>query len=388
MAGQTPRFALNFFGADTPGSLDDDDGKFTGADRLTQDRLFAALEKHDHHLSAALIPPDVAPTITLADPAVEGALEGGTTYYYVVSFVNADGLETVSGPESSLATPDLLPTPDAPSGETGTVSGNHLTPGLYFYALSGMRDTEESPQSEPAAVTVLSSDNTVTLTLPDLGDAERYQVWRMGDDDPGWTRIGTATTATFIDGGDVPAGAYGDPANVPPTTTTGASSYAITITLVGDDATRVQDAVSWRIYRSDTSGVYTAASLVHEVVEHTSDTDATTPLRTAWIDDGDALLTGAPKLYATELAISPFTIDAATTLPAATPYPDNYPIVDGAGVLYLARAGAWVPVSGASRGVAVYTGTGDPTGHEPTGSANGDLFIDKTTGDIYEITGL
>lgn len=391
MAGQTPSFGLNFFGGDTPGDLDDDAGKFTGDDRLTIDRLFSTVRGHNHHLASALTPPDITPLVALADSSVEGTLEGGTTYYYVVSFVNGDGLETVTGPEGSVTTPELLEIPDAPAGETSAVPGNILLPGLYFYALTALRGEEESAQGEPDAITVLNTDNTVTLTLPDLGDADEYQIWRMGDDDPGWTRIGTSSTGTFIDDGSVEAAEAGDPDNTPPNITTGAGTYAITITLDGDDATQVQDATAWRIYRSEVSGVYTAASLVHEVVEHESDTDATTPLRITWIDDGDALLTGSPKLFSTEMVISPYTVDAvigAGPLPDATPYPDNYPITDAAGVLYLARSGAWVAVSGASRGVALYTGTGNPTGVEPAGAVNGDVFIDTATGDIYVIDGL
>lgn len=383
MAGQTPRFGLNFFGGDTPGSIDDDNDKFTSEDPLTVDRLFATLEKHDHHLRLATEPPTEEPDLEVDDV---GALEAGTTYYYVLSFVNADGLETTVGPEVSIDTPDLLAIPDAPSGETSDSTGA-LEPGLYYYALTALRDSEESPLSEPDIVTVLTDEDTVTLTLPALGDADGLQVWRQGENDPGWTRIGVATSTTFTDTGAIPAGLYGDPANIPPTFSVGQDIYSITITLTGDDLDRLDDVNAWRIYRTDVSGAYSATSLVHEVIERTDELDPESDLVSSWIDTGDAPLTGSPKLIASELLVPPYVFDSADTLPDANDYPDNYPMVDGSGVLYIARAGIWGGVSG-QRGVAVFTGTGDPTGVEPAGAQNGDVFIDTATGDIYLIDGL
>ncbi len=383
MAGQTPRFGLNFFGGDTPGTLDDDNDKFTSEDRLSIDRLLAALEKHDHRRPTSIDAPDDPPGAVLG---FDGTLEAGTTYHYCVSFVNADGLETVSGPEVSIEMPELLPAPDAPAGETSESTGT-LPPGLYYYALTGLRDDEESPLSDLETVTVLSDEDTVILTLPDLDDADGYQIWRQGENDPGWTRIAVSTGPTFTDDGSVPAGVYGDPANIPPTITTGQGSYSVTISLTGDDLTRVATANAWRIYRTEISGAYGATSLVHEVIERTDELDPESDLVTTWIDDGDAQLTGSPKLLASELQIPAFTFESADTLPSAAGYPDNYPLIDGSGVLYIARAGIWGTVTG-QRGVAVFTGTGDPTGSEPTGAANGDVFIDTSTGDIYIIDGL
>jgi hypothetical protein len=373
---------LNYFGGDTPGSLDDGSDKFTGEDRLSIDRILTALEKHNHRLNTAMDVPGAPPALTF--PAgIEGTLEGGTTYYYCVSFVNDDGLETVAGPEVSLPTPDLLPAPDAPSGETSDSTGT-LSAGLYYYALSALRDEEESPLGALEAVTVLSGENTVTLTLPAPGDATGFQVWRQKDTDPGWTRIATATSTTFLDTGTIAPGVYGDPANIPPATNTGISSYAIQIALTGADLSGVGAARSWRIYRSEISGIYTSTALIHEVIERDDDLDPTSALKRSWIDDGDAPLTGSPKEFSTELQVPPFTFDTADPLPDATNYPDNYPMVDGSGVLYLTRSGIWVAVTG-QPGVAFFTGTGDPTGVEPTGYHPGDLYIDLATGDLYEL---
>jgi hypothetical protein len=382
VAGNTPRFALNFFGGDTPGSFDEDNEKFTGEDRLTIDRLLAALENHNHRVSASLDEPDGEPQLSLG---TDGALDSGTTYYYVISFVNSDGLETITGPEVSVDTPDLLVEPEAPQGETAIASGT-LSPGQYYYALSALRGAEESPLGDPAAVTVVSGENLVTLTLPDLGEATSLQVWRMKDTDPGWTRIAISTTDTAVDDGSVPPALYGDPANIPPTSSTGIARYSVTISLVEPDITSLATVSGWRIYRSTVSGVYGSASLVHEVIERTDDLDVTSPLVSTWLDDGDAPLTGSPKLFSNELMVPAYTFEANDPLPAAAGYPQNYPMLDGSGVLNIQRAGSWTPVSGA-RGVALFTGSGNPTGNEPPGAVSGDVFIDITTGDVYLLDG-
>jgi hypothetical protein len=374
VAGQTPRFQFNFFGADTPGSFDDDDAKYSSDDRLQLDALLAALEKHDHRVGAALIDPAAEPDLLLSS---DGALDAGITYYYCVSFVDANGLESVSGPEVSIDTPDLLLAPDAPAGETSS-AGGALTPGLYYYALTGLRAAEESPLGQVEAVTVLQDEDTVTLTLPDLEDATSYQVWRQKSTDPGWTRIATSSTGSYVDAGAVAAGTYGDPDNIPPAANTGVGAYAITLTLAGADLAAVQDATSWRIYRSETSGAYSATSLVHEVIERTDDTDPTSDLLTSWLDDGDAPLTGSPKLYSTQLSIPPFTFQQAAPLPAAAGYPENYPILDGDGILYIKSAGAWTPIagSGGGGGAGQVKGAWSQDVSESPGYLGGDVVTD------------
>lgn len=379
MAGQTPRFNLNFFGGDTAGTLDDDSDKFTGDDRLHLDRILAAFEGHNHRVTATLDEPDDAP---LAVVGTGGQLEAGQTYSYVFSFVNADGLETVSSDEVSVDTPDILETPDAPQGFTDDVTAGTLLPGQYFYALSGLRGAEESAQGLPTAVTVLAGEVAVTLTLPALDDADEYQIWRMKDTDPGWTRVGTSSTGTFVDDGSVPAGAYGDPANDPPLVSDGINNYSVTVTLTGADITSAQASIGWKLYRTETSGVYSAASLVHMVVEREDELDPLSPLLTEWIDDGDASLVGAPKLFNQELSIPPLTFEYSAVLPATTGYPENYPILDATG-LWVNKAGTWTSAS-AQRGRGVFTGTGAPS-VMPAGALSGDLYIDLSNGDLYTL---
>jgi hypothetical protein len=371
MAGQTPRFDFNFFGGDTDGTLGDDGDKFTGEDRLTLDTILAALEKHDHRVPSATSAPAATPALSLITNG--GALDGGTTYYYVVSFVNADGLETISSPEASQATPDLLIAPDPPQGETSIDTGT-LTAGIYYYALTGIRGDEESALGAPTAVTVLADENTVTLTLPDEDDADTLQIWRQKDTDPGWTRIGTAT-GTFEDDGSVPAGLYGDPANDAPTATTGADDYAITVALTGADVANVQNTAGWRIYRSTESGVYDSASLVHEVVEREDELDDESDLLTSWLDDGDAALTGSPKLVTSQLSIPAFSFESLDPLPATAGYPLNYPILDGDGVLHINRAGTWTVLRGPFESAAVLPATTGYPDNYPLVTTAGELYV-------------
>jgi len=62
----------------------------------------------------------------------------------------------------------------------------------------------------------------------------------------------------------------------------------------------VPDGVAaWRIYRTTTPGEYESNSLVHEVVE-TVDEEASA-LRFEWIDDGDQLLMGTPKVVSSTI---------------------------------------------------------------------------------------
>lgn len=377
MAGQTPRFALNFFGGDTDGAFSDDNDKYTSEDRLLLDTLLAALEKHNHRVPTELGLPSQIPDLAYVQGT--GTLEGGTTYYYVISYVDADGLETISGPEASISTPDILPVPDPPQGDTSTGSGS-LTPGLYYYALTGLRGDEESPLGAIATVTVLTGENTVTLTCPVLGEATAYQLWRMKDTDPQWTRVVTGS-GDLVDDGSVTAAVYGDPSNTPPTSNSGVADYSISITLTGDDVSDVQSTSGWRIYRSTVSGQYSAASLVHEAIERTDETDATSPLLTTYLDDGDAALTGSPVLVSSQLQIPAFTFEEATTLPAASGYPDNYPILDGTGTLYINRSGTWTAISGSGGGGSgtarglPFMGAYDPTYSSGAGYQGDDIVI-------------
>jgi hypothetical protein len=262
MSGRTPRFGLNWFDGDSQeGTLADDASKFSGFDRLLLDRLLAAVDQHDH-----------------------------------TDDVEVD-LESNASDEVAVVLPDQLPTPDAPGPDTDTTGS--LEPGLYYYAVTGVRGSEESALGDPMPVTLRTDEHQVTLTLPALGSATSYRVWRMSDTEGFWRKFSTVVTSgTFLDNGSTTP-----PATDAPSANTGVATYSIRLTLQSADATTVQDpnVSGWKIYRSTTSGTYGGASLVHYVTEREDDLDPTSDRLTQWTDTGDALLGGYPPVTATKM---------------------------------------------------------------------------------------
>lgn len=348
MANQTERFGFSTFGGDVDGSILDDSGKYTGVDRQLLDLLLAAIEQHNHRFSAddAAGPSD-APD---ADIGSTGALSAGLDYSYVVSFVDADGLETPAGDEVTASTPDILDPPDAPSGETAT--GGTLGDGAYDYALTGIRGDEQSALGDLFSITVLDDEGTVELTLPALGDADSYNVWRRKDTEGGFTLIDNTTSTSVTDDGTVPAYPFPtDPTYAPPSDNEGIDQYSFTITLSAADQAVVQNYASWRLYRTTTAGIYSAQSLVAEVTDHVVELDPESDLVVSYIDFGDTLVTGQPTAIDERMHFEPFTFEETVSLAAASgDYPENYPIVYNNG-LYLSNGlGAWIQVGGASGG--------------------------------------
>jgi hypothetical protein len=355
MAGRTPNFGLSTFGGDTPGSIADDGGKYTLTDRLLIDKILQALAQNDGHVHAASadVPTDAPDPSLLTDA---GTLPAGEEFFYEVTFVTLDGLETVPGDEVSQSTPDILPEPATPSAVTGTTGGNHLPAGIWYYAITGIRGAEESILSPAFSTTVLSGENTATLTLPALGDADSYRVWRMGLNESGYTKLGTSATGTFVDDGSIPSNPCPtDPSNQPPQVNAGINRYAVQLDLSTADAALITAGGfrSWRIYRTDVSGQYTSVSLVHEVVETVDELDPDSGLVTTWIDDGDDLLTGTPPTTSEVLNLVPFSFEVFATDPATTGYPEGYPILVGSGgakVMKVLIDGTWTAVGSGGGG--------------------------------------
>lgn len=348
MANQTSRFGLSTFGGEVDGSILDDSGKYTGLDRQLLDLLLAATEQHNHRFTAddAAGPSDAA-TATIG---TSGALSAGLDYSYVVSFVDADGLETPAGDEVTVSTPDILDAPDAPSGETAT--GGTLGEGAYDYALTGVRGDEQSALGDLFSITVLGDEGTVELTLPALGDADSYNVWRRKDVDGGFTLIDTVTSTSVTDDGSVPAYPFPtDPNYAPPTDNEGVDQYSFTVTLSAADQAVVQNYQSWRLYRTTTAGIYSAQSLVAEVTEHVVELDLDSDLIVSYDDLGDALVTGKPTAIDQRMHFEAFTFEESVSLAAASgDYPANYPLVVN-NILYINNGlGDWIQVGGASGG--------------------------------------
>lgn len=351
MAGTTPRFGFNFFGAGTPGTISDNGQKYTSLDRLLMDRLLASVEGHHHRYVPPTSGLTAAPATTLVSTG--GQLSAGYTYYYKISVVDLEGNESIASPEAAQGTPTPLQPPAMPGLSSDPDTVGVLLPGYYYYALTGLRGTEESTIGPAAMVSLVAGENAIKVDLPTFGAADSLRIWRMGSADAGFTRIGlvSAGTTEFIDDGSTPADPCAcDPGVAPPPFNTGISNYAVDIELPGTvDVDQIQ---SWKIYRSNYAGIYGAGSLVHEVVERTDEWDITSPLVTVWTDTGLGLSVGQPLSTDKNMRFQPFAFDAVPEgdgLPDISLYPLNYPILYN-GQLYANLDGVWTLLGGGGGG--------------------------------------
>lgn len=260
----------------------------TDHDKQVIDAILAAYEVHDHRNGAnsRLTDPTAVPTATL--DSTQGALLGGTTYYYRVAYRDQFGLETAASGEVSVTTPSAIAPPSAPA--VTTVTGGTLGAGPTYYALSAVTANGETPLSTPTLISI-SDFNTVdvegTNPFPDPAITS-YNVWRQGPRASGFTKIGSITNpaVAFVDDGSVPDDQCAcDPANLPPSVNLTSSTNQATLTLATADQPLFAAGAlghSWVVYRSTTSGVYPANSLVAQV---TAD-DGMGGIVTSYIDDG------------------------------------------------------------------------------------------------------
>lgn len=286
---RTPRFGLNYFGGGIPGSLSEQGGKFTNTDRLLIDRVLAALEYHDHGGGERLEDPTGVPTADLQVGA--GILSGGVTYYYRVSYIDQFGLETAASDEVSVAMPSKVATPTNPG--LNTVAGGSLDEGTHLYGVTALDASGETPLSQVSSVTV-SDWKTVEVTPTMPAGATEISIWRQGPFDAGFTRLVTQSDAsTFTDDGSIqPDPLACDPDKAPPSSNTTGSSGAVLVTAPSTDLVNPTLARRWRIYRTATSGVYDAESLLVEV---TATEENSTQLVQEFLDDGSISLdTGMP----------------------------------------------------------------------------------------------
>ncbi len=348
----TPYYGLSFFGGNTPGALTDDGAKFTGADRLLLDRMLHALATSHRHLREyQSISDPGTPTAVIDD---DGGLPAGATYYYVVTYIDEDGLESLPSEEVQVTTPVALAPPDAPTltdeDSGGTPFGGALTPGLYFYALTAVNGVEESILGPQVSITLVDAGSSVQVTLPAApAGAPEAQLWRLAANDVGWTRVGTTAFTlggTFLDNGSVPANLNAaDPTQAPPATNSGQDIYSVNVTLAVPDHVLATELSAWRLYRTETSGAWPAASLVQQVVDRTVEGDLSSPLVVSWKDDGDVLLDGLPPTTSQGVQLTPYVFDNVNALPLYTGYPLWYPVIYG-GALYVRGPSGWLPLSG------------------------------------------
>ncbi len=348
MSALTPRFGFSYFGGSTQGTITDDGQKFTSLDPLTLDRLLAAVEVHDHHYRPQVGVSAIPPTAGLLTDA--GALPGGYTYFYRYSVVDAQGAESVASAELTVVTPGLLMLPGMPDATVDDALSGSLSPGLYYYALTAIRGTEETPLGSATLISLQAGDTTVTLTLPAFGDADSVRVWRMGSTEAGYTSLAIveAGTTSWTDDGSIAANPWPcAPGSTPPQSNTGTSSYAVDITLPVD--VDLTSARAWRLYRTVYPGIYPTTSLVHEVVERGSEWDPDSDLMRTWRDRGGPMTSGKPMDTDLNMRFQAYTFDTVDSLPDPAGYPADYPLIfDGA--LYAKIDGAWTPLGGGSGG--------------------------------------
>lgn len=349
MAGRTKRLGLNRFGGAEAGSIVDDGQKHTSLDRDILDNAFIQTEQHDHKYRPVVSAGIARPTAIVT---TGGRLRGGQSFHYRVAMIESDGSEGVAGPEITVTLPPLLVPPGplaTDMDETLPDPTGVLPPGLYAYALTALRGTEETSLGPALQISVPLGQGGVRLALPPFGDADAVRLWRMHDSAAGYTAvavIGEGTTS-FHDDGSVPADPCAcDPGNLPPTANIGASNYAVEITLPID----ITPTLGWRIYRTSTSGRYLTSSLVHLVTELNDENDLGSGIMRSWLDVGDQLQLGMPQESIVALRFQPYTFDSATgALPEPAGYPELYPMMFE-GTLHVLIRGAWKAVGAGGGG--------------------------------------
>lgn len=281
--------STKFFGFTRIGageSISKDSYAATDADVVTQDSLLYAALTHTHDGEPALGDPTDDPALVVHNTG--GTLPSGTALYYRVSFVDQYGLETAASPEGATSTPDPIDPPAAPV-LTVSSSGGTLTPGSYSYVATFTDGFGGETTSSPLASVQVSSGTTnkVTLSLPDLpADAASFRIYRTKPGQASIFRIGETTSTTFND-----TGISEDQTITIPVINSTMSANSVTVTIPGDFIP--DGCAAWRIYRATVSGSYNGSSLVHHVVETTTDTS--TDLVLTWVDTGADMSSGFPR---------------------------------------------------------------------------------------------
>lgn len=269
---------------------------FSDLDRVSLDSILYAAITHSHDGSNRLSDPLVPPTLAAAP--LGGTLPAGTTFYYRVSLVDKYGLETAASPETSVTTAPPLSAPTPPSAVVETTSGT-IAPGTWSYILTYITSTGgETTISSPNNVQVTTGNtNRIRLTLPVMPTgASGYRIYRSRPGQSQFYYLDQTTSTTYYDPGNAE-----DQTITNPTTNTTNSTNAITVTI--PSGTIPVGCMGWKVYRALDSGGYDGNSLVHYVVEGSSDTS--TDVNTTYVDTGAALVQGFPK-------------DVSSTIPGGT----------------------------------------------------------------------
>lgn len=285
MASKTTNYGLTKL--DPGDDLSANGYAFIDSDRDRIDGLLALGREHDHTgASAALTNPDTGPTLTLDTGS--GNLTAGQTYRYRFTYVDQFGSETAASPETTVTTASPVVSPDAVS-ITSVTTGGSLSGGLYYYALTAYVDTStrETRRGSVAAhsMTFATTTNVVTLSLPSLpSGATGFNVYRRAPGESNYNYLASIDMSVAT-----PPTEYDDDGSVnpncdrnPPISNSTNSLNNVTVTLPGATPA-VPAGATWKIYRSQTAGVWEASDLV-QVTETVSDSDPT--VVTSYLDVG------------------------------------------------------------------------------------------------------
>lgn len=288
----TAHYGLSKYGRNS--SISDDDYKFGVGDRDKLDMLLWLLANHVHDGSSASAT-DPTDVLTLELDQSAGVLPAGTPVYYVYTLVNEFGAESLPSPEATIVIPPAVSSPSAVT--FAIASGGSLLPGSYAYAISAYKDanTLETLAPNVTNVQLLAGDTwQVTLTLPALpSGADGFNIYRRGPGQAQYHYLESIdmTVATppdeYVDDGTV---TEASDRGLPARNTTNAQN-SVLASFPGATPV-VPEGYTWKLYRTLLTGSYPPASLVHWVVEETSEGSGV--ITTEYLDLGYATTQGQP----------------------------------------------------------------------------------------------
>lgn len=254
MAEYTDRFGFLIL---EPGEdIESQSRKFVDSDRRLLDRILTLLEAHEHTGSTETVDaPASGPTLTLITS--DGAIPAGRRVFYVITYIDGDGLETVASLETYIDTPALVGSPNLATGDVTTdPTGGTLPPGTYFYLLTAYTDFDSlettGGTSAHVAVAYVTETNVNTIDLPALpAGASGFNVYRRGPNEIGYRYMASINMdlatppGTWVDDGSITPNT-----NRPaPTENTAISTNSIEVGIPGATPS-LPVGWSWRIYRT------------------------------------------------------------------------------------------------------------------------------------------
>lgn len=240
--------------------------KFTEEDRDKVDALLYIGAENHHHTGQDPVDnsPLVGPGLTVVTGT--GYIPVSTRVYYKITFIDRNGIETASSPESFIDTPSGISIPSAPN-VSYTDTGGFLPPGPYFYAVSAYQDFNslETLVSDARYVSIPYTTNTNknTITLPPLpSGATGFNIYRKSPSSIAYRYFDTVSMtvatppSTYTDDGTI-----GETQSRPlPTVNTTVVRNSIIVNIAAATPT-IPTGFSWRIYRTYVAGNYTNSTL-------------------------------------------------------------------------------------------------------------------------------